>query len=210
MNQEPIPLYHRLLGPIVGLSICMSLIPGVHAARPATTLAEQFAARAVSVAGEESAGRVDVLIEQWSTDAEVTRLHDALQKGDTAALITLLHQQKRRVGVVLMPGIQAHGARARTRTPKNLLFARQITTPAGRQIIAVADEHLGLGEPALEARKPVQEFNLLEIRIGADGTGIGKVLSASDVAFNAKSGVLEAKDFAAHPARLVDVRADKP
>src|SRR5205814_7348631 len=50
------------------------------------------------------------------------------------------HLQHPRIGVVLMPGIQAHGTRSRTPIPRNLLFAREIMTTSGRQVIAIADE----------------------------------------------------------------------
>ena len=39
------------------------------------------------------------------------------------ALLAALHRQPTRVGVVLLPGVQAHGARVRTQTPRHLLFA---------------------------------------------------------------------------------------
>jgi hypothetical protein len=114
------------------------------------------------------------------------------------------------VGVVLMPGVQAHGERVRTRTPKNLLFAREIVTPAGRQVIAVSDEHLGLGETALDARKEIQELNLLDIRFGPDGQGVGKVGGANDVVYSPVTKVLEVKNYAIQPPRLIDVRSEKP
>ena len=209
MNQERIPLYQRLLEPVMGLAICVSLMPGVHAARTAS-LVEQFTADAVSASGPERAGRIDIYLEEWSSEAEMARLQQALRQADAATLLSLLHQQKRRVGVLLMPGVQGRGARSRTRTPRNLLFARDVTTPTGRQIIVIADEHLGLGEPALEARKQVPEFNLLDIRFGPDGKGVGKVVAAADITYNAKTGVVEVKDFSTRPARLIDVLAQTP
>ena len=204
--------FDRMVSPLVGLAICIALMPNATTvARTSSAVIEQFSAQALSVDRNERVGRIDIYLEEWSSDAEVTRLREPLRRADAPALITLLHAQRRRVGVLLMPGVQGRGARSRTRTPRNLLFARQVTTPAGRQVLLIADEHLGLGEPPIEARtSQVNEFNLLDIRFGADGTGVGKVITADAVVFNEKTGLLEAKDFAAHPARLVAVKADKP
>jgi len=216
-NQSTLSDYHRIISPLVGLALCMALMPSIKgaartttAAPPTTNIAERFTGEALSVSDGERAGRIQIYISKWSSDAEVQRLREPLQQADGELLLTLLHDQHPRIGVVLMPGIQAHGIRARTPTPRNLLFAREVMTPSGRQIIAIADEHLGLGEPPLDARKAVPEFNLLDIRFGPDGMGVGKVVSAADIAFSAKTGMVEVKDFATHPTRLIEVRAEKP
>jgi hypothetical protein len=215
-NKPTVSEYHRIISPLVGLALCMALMPTIKGAVSTTqaphttTIADQFAGEALSVSGGERAGRIQIYISQWSSDAEVERLREPLERADADALLSMLHDQHRRAGVVLMPGIQAHGTRSRTPIPRNLLFARQIMTPSGRQIIAIADEHLGLGESPLEAHKDVQEFNLLDIRFGPDGNGVGKIVSSADIAFSAKTGMIEVKDFSNHPSRLIDVRAQKP
>jgi hypothetical protein len=108
-----------------------------------------------------------------------------------------------------MPGIQGLGTRSRMRTPRNLLFAREIVTPTGRRIVAASDEHVGLGEMPREARKDISEFNLIDIRFDKDGTGLGKIAAATDVAFSPQMKILEVKDFAARPARLIDIKSQK-
>ena len=209
--------YHRIISPLVGLALCMALMPSIKGADHATTaqspfttnIAEQFTGEQLSVSDSERAGRIQIIIAKWSSDDEVKRLSEPLQQADGETLLAMLHDRHPRIGVVLMPGVQAHGVRARTPTPRNILFARDVTTPTGRQIIVIADEHLGLGEAPLEARKQVPEFNLLDIRLGPDGTGVGKVASAANIAFNPKTGMVEVKDFSTRPARLIDVRAEK-
>jgi hypothetical protein len=127
--------YHRIISPLVGLALCMTLMPSMKgaahtttAAPQTTTLAEQFAGEALSVTDSSRAGRIDIYISKWSTDADVKRLSEPLQNADGELLLALLHEQHPRIGVVLMPGVGAHGARARTRTPRNLLFAREVKT----------------------------------------------------------------------------------
>jgi hypothetical protein len=208
--------YHRIISPLVGLALCMALMPSIRGAAhstgtaPTTNIAEQFSGESLSVTDGERNGPVDIIIAKWSSDADVARLSESLQKADGESLLALLHDQHPRIGVVLMPGVGAHGARARTRTPRNVLFARDVKTPSGRQVIVIADEHLGLGESRLDARQSVPEFNLIDIRFGPDGRGVGKVVSAADMTYNAKTGMVEVKDFSTRPARLIDVLAQKP
>jgi len=214
-NTSTTPDYHRIISPLVGLAVCMALMPGIKGAdhttaAQGTNIAETFTGEQLSVSGSERAGRVQIIIAKWSSDDEVKRLSEPLRNADGESLLAMLHDRHPRIGVVLMPGVQAHGIRVRTPTPRNVLFARDVTTPTGRQIIVIADEHLGLGEPPLEARKQVPEFNLLDIRFGPDGKGVGKVVAAADMTYNAKTGVVEVKDFSTRPARLIDVLAQTP
>jgi len=215
-NNSTVSEYHRIISPLVGLALCMALMPGIKGAAhstatPSTTnITEQFSGESLGVADGEHAGRVDIVIAKWSTDADVQRLSEPLQKADGETLLDMLHDQHPRIGVVLMPGVGVRGARARTRTPRNILFARDVKTATGRQVIVITDEHLGLGESRLDARTSTPEFNLIDIRFGPDGTGVLKVVSAADIAYSAKTGLVEVKDFSTRPARVIDVRAQKP
>lgn len=213
-NNDTRAVTHPLiLSPLIGAGLCVALMSHSAAAgRNAILdqLREQLVARAVSVSGPGDAGPVEIYIERWSTDAELVRLRDSLGHGAAAKLLPTLQQQKSRAGVLLMPGVQSHGARARTRTPRNLLFAREIITATGRQVVVASDEHLGVGESGLDARRSIPEFNLVDIRFGPDGAGVGKIATAADVAFSAATSDLEMKNYATRPARLVGVRSEKP
>jgi hypothetical protein len=189
-----------LVGAVAGLAM-MSAV----GAAGRTDFPGRFVARAISVAGPEDAGRIDIYVERWSTDEEFDKLLGTLKKGGPRKLLTVLERQPVRAGVLLMPGVQAHGDRARTRTRKNLTFAREIITPTGRQVILASAERLGLGERPLDARKGRYEFSLMDIRFGRDGTGVGKVAAAGDVIYNPKTKALELRDYDTKPIRLVNV-----
>jgi hypothetical protein len=194
-----------LVGAVAGLAVMSNA-----GAAGRTEFPARFVARAISVSGPEDAGRIDIYVERWSTDEEFDKLIGTLKKGGPGKLLTVLERQPRRAGVLLMPGVQAHGDRARTRTPKNLKFAREIMTSAGRRVILASDERLGLGERRLDARKEIYEFSLMDIRFGPDGTGVGKVAAAGDVVYNPKTKALELKDYDTKPLRLVHVNSTKP
>jgi hypothetical protein len=200
-----------MLVPLMGAALCLALMPHPGAAQRTTPIIEQLTGRSISVEGNDSAGRIDIYIERWSSDEDLAKLRGpALDRSPSSSLLAALQQPQRyTVGVVLMPGVQGHGARARLRTPKDLLFVRQISTPTGRRLVAISDEHLGIGESRIDARKEEYEFNLIDIRFGPDGTGVGKIATESGVVYNGESKILEVKDFAKQPARLIDVKSLK-
>jgi hypothetical protein len=197
------------LGLLVGAVSCLSMATDVGAARR-TGFAAQFTARAISVSSPEDVGRIDIYVERWSTDEELEKLLGTLEKGGSGKLLTVLEARRDRAGVVLMPGVQGHGDRVRTPTPKNFQFAREIITPAGRQVILASDERLGLGESQLDARKEIYQFSLMDIRFGPDGKGVGKLAAAGDVVYNPKTKIIELKDYDKKPVRLVNVIRTSP
>jgi hypothetical protein len=197
-----------LLAPVLGALICFLVAP-----RPGAALREgplqRFSARAVSVADNKDQGPIEILVDHWSSDAERDALRHTFLDQGVETLLPALHRLHGRAGVVLLPGVQALGTRVRTRTPKNLLFARENITKAGRQLVFIADQHVGFGEARIYSRAELQEFNLLDIRIGADGKGVGKLAGADRVTYNKQSKMFEVENFGELPARLVDVHVEK-
>jgi len=203
----------RILTPLFGAALCLAATPHTGAVQRSAILeqfVERFVARATSASGAEDAGRIDIYIQRWSTDKELDSLRGTLTEGAPDKLLPVLQNLQRRAGVILMPGVQGLGARSRTRTPHNLLFAREVVTPTGRRVIAASDERLGLGESRRDGRRSFEEFNLMDIRFGPDGTGVGKLATAADVAYSPATKILEVKNYATQPVRLIDVRSEKP
>ncbi|PYR88208.1 MAG: hypothetical protein DMF84_28855 [Acidobacteria bacterium] len=149
------------------------------------------------------------MIERWSTDKQLDALRGALAKDGSQGLLPVLQGMIRRAGVVLIPGVQASGARARLRHPFNVYFARQIETPKGRQVILGADHYLAFGQPTADWPADF-EFSLLDIRIGPDGRGVGKMARAGNVTYNKDAKTIEVADYGKVPAQLTEVRLDMP
>jgi hypothetical protein len=199
-----------VLAACVAAVACIAAGPQPDAARPVGPL-ETFVARAVDATDPaEATSPIEIMIERWSTAAEADTLRSSLSQGGHAALLPALEKTWQRAGVVLTPGIIGAGSRARTRRARNLMFARAIDTPNGRQIVLAAGQHVPLGELPAATRELQPEFTLIDIRLGADGKGVGKIAAASKVAYNEKSHIIELANYATQPVRLTEVRSAKP
>jgi len=197
-----------ILAPVLGALICFLVSPHPGAALREGPL-QRFSARAVSVVDSKDNGPIEIFVDHWSSDAERDALRHTFLDQGVETLLPALHRLHGRTGVVLLPGVQARGTRVRMPTPKNLLFARESISKAGRQLVFVADQHVGFGEAPIYSRAELQEFNLLDIRIGPDGKGVGKVAGADNVTYNEQTKMFEMKDYGKAPARLVDVHVEK-
>jgi len=188
--------------------VCLLVSPN-----PSATVADRpfqrFSAKA-AFEGDPGAGpaRIDIIIERWATDKDRDELHDALTHRGPETLLSGLHAMHTPAGVLLVPGIPNGGARALTRHPTNLWFADEIHTPAGRQIVIASDRYMAFGQPTLNWPTDYA-FSLLDIRFTAEGTGVGKVASDTNVAFNQKTNTIEATNFDMLPVRLIEVKPAK-
>jgi hypothetical protein len=200
--------FRPILAPVLGLALCFAFSPRPGAFTKDAAVIAHYVARAVSAADKTDLGRIDIYIERWSPDADQAKLLGAVKSGADKLLPTL-ETVKLRVGVLTMPGVQASGPRVRSPRPRNLQYARQIETAAGRQIVVAANQHVGLGEYERWGASEDPDFTLIDIRVGPDGAGIGKGATATKVAYNDKTKILELKDFTKEPVRLRDVRLEQ-
>jgi len=196
---------------ILAATACAAVVCIVASPNPSATVAERpfqrFTARA-PFDGDPTAGpaAVDIVIQRWATSKDRSDLQDALSSRGPEALLPGLHAMHRPIGVLQIPGVQNGGARALTPHPTNLWFADQIDTPNGRRVVIASDHYMAFGQPTLNW-PAAYEFSLLDIRFAADGTGIGKVVPATKIAFDAKTNLMEAVDFDKLPVRLIEVKA---
>jgi hypothetical protein len=216
-----------ILAPLFGAAICFAVSP-----RPGATVKEamtaRFVGRALTVSDAKDAGRIEIVIERWSTDEELDNLRAALIEDHPGTVLPLFQKARPEAGVLLMPGVQGLGERVRQRWALPFQFARQIDTPAGRQVVVATDQHFGFGE-APASRQAVaidqrpgsgestriapsaeSEFTLLDIRFGPDGQGVGKLAPAAKVAYNQAKKIFEIDNYPAQPVRLSAVKSARP
>ena len=198
-----------ILAIAVAAAVCLAVSPPDAAGTAAAI--EHFVARAPSESDPATPGsHIEIMIERWSTDEERDNLRETLlQRGPDALLAALQKVLRRPVGVVVIPGIPGAGARVRTRQARNVLFARDVETPKGRQVIIATDQYLAFGEPT-KTWPSDYTFTLLDIRFGPDGKGVGKLAPPGKVVYNKETKLIELENYAAQPVRLAEVRAEKP
>jgi hypothetical protein len=190
--------------------VCLAVSARPGAVGSAGPIVERLVATAVTVTdlGRDIDGRIDIVIERWSSEEQASLIRTSLDSG-APKLLAALQFVQRRAGFVLSPGIQGTGSRARLRRSRNIQFAHEIKSQNGRQVVIATDQHLGFGEPRSLARTPHdQEFTLIDIRFGADGIGVGKIASESKVAYNRDKKTLELADFGKLPERLTGVKSE--
>jgi hypothetical protein len=204
------PSLRSVLACAVVAAGCVSLFARPVAAQRTPPIV-RFDAKAQDTSGPRpaSAGRIEIALERWSSAADEENLRKAIA-GGSDAMLSSLKSMSSAVGVMLSPGIQGTGDRARVRRRQPILFARDIKTPTGRRVILATDEQVTFSGAKAERARPTQnQFTFVDIRFDAKGKGIGKVGPASQVTYNTKTRTLELGDYDKAPSDLIDVTTMK-
>jgi hypothetical protein len=162
---------------------------------------ERYVATAVNLGGSPGrtgAGTVEITIDNWSTDAQRDQLMKTLiEKGPEKLLDTL--QKMPRVGSIRTPnsiGYDLHYAR------KNPL------EDGGDQIVLATDRYIGFWEAANRPRTVDYPFTLIEMRVGKDGFGEGKMSLFTKVTYDKKKNQIVLEDYGSQPVLLTQVRRE--
>ena len=162
---------------------------------------ERYVALAVNLGGTPGptgAGTVEITIDNWSTDAQRDQLMKILiDKGPEKLLDTL--QKMPRVGSIRTPnsiGYDLHYAR------KNPL------EDGGDQIVLATDRYIGFWEAANRPRTVDYPFTLIEMRVGKDGAGEGKMSLFTKITYDKKKNQIVLEDYGSQPVLLTQVRRE--
>ncbi|MBW8712977.1 MAG: hypothetical protein JF632_02710 [Acidobacteria bacterium] len=156
---------------------------------------EEFSAIAVNMAPGTTASStpVEITIERWTSDAERDRLMTVLKEKGPDELLKVL-QKEPKVGSI----------RTRESLAYDLRYARQLPgQDGGRRIVLGTDRPIGFLEAQEGGQTLDYRFTLIELRVGPDGKGEGKLSIAARPEFN--DHVLVIEDYAAEPVRLQNV-----
>ena len=142
---------------------------------------------------------VDIVITRWSTPAERQRLvHAFTGEGQSAAVGEL--QDMKAVGTIR---VNNQGL------AYDLRYAREFKNEdGGRRIFLLTDRPIGAWEAFVQPRYSEYPFTLIEMRLGADGTGEGKLSLFTKIIYdkNRKQVVLE--NYQSQPVMLTKVRRE--
>jgi len=184
---------------VAGAAAFLVLLAGASSVR-AVSFAERFTAFAVDIGvpGRGSAGPVEFVIERYTSDADRDRLMTALfEKGPERLLETL--QDLPRVGYLRTPNSIGYDIR----------YARKMPGEDGGEVITLAtDRYISFWEATNRPRTIDYPFTLVEIRIGPDGKGEGKMSLATKITGDKKSRMITLEDYKSQPVLLNNVRKE--
>jgi hypothetical protein len=197
-----------LAGAALAVSTVTSASP--QADKPALELPLRLTAFAVSM-GTVATGAnqvMDIRIKRWSTQAERENLiTTAVEKGQDALLRAL--QKMPDHGRISIPGWRGpdpHNARLGW----TLHYAFMTPGEDGGYRIGIAtDRYIGMWEARNQPRTIDYPFSLIEIRLGSDGKGVGKMAVATKIDFDKKKKQLVLENYSSEPVRLNEVKIEK-
>ena len=188
----------RLLAAATSLGLLLAVLAPA-ASTQSNQPAERFTAFAVSLGGMRQASGasvVDITVDRWSTDAERQRLIEVLQtKGPNQLLETL--RDMREVGNIRTPDSIGYPLRYAHQTPAE---------DGGRRIVIATDRPIGFWEAANRPRTIDYPFTVIQMQLGSDGTGDGRMSIATRII--AHDNVIELENYASQPVMLKQVRAE--
>jgi hypothetical protein len=190
----------KTTGPAVLLTAAAALLllvpVATRAADPLLRLRAFAVDRNVSPAATAT---ITIVIERWSTDAEVARLKDALVEKGPDALHEALRELKPRAGHISTTGSLGW----------DIHFARQEPSGDSRRIVIATDRPMGFWELWRRPRSADYNFTLAEIRLRPDGKGEGKLATAAKVEWNEGLKTIEIENYTIEPVRLSEVTVEK-
>ena len=142
---------------------------------------------------------VDINIRRWSTDAERDMLFTLFTEKGQNALLEALRKMPS-VGRIQTPGSVGYDMR----------FASRTTSPGGlERIMLVTDRPIGFAEASAQGRTLDYPFSVIEMRVGSDGKGEGRLTVATKFMFDPGTRVMVLENYNDVPVRLQSVRKEK-
>src|SRR5262245_20588789 len=184
----------------LGVLVALLALPGAARAEE-PILSMRAVAVNMSGVGSGQAGTLDIVVERWSTDEERNQLRAILVEKGGEALIDALRDVKKRTGYI----------RTNRSLGWDLKFARELpVSDGGRRIIIATDRPMSFAELRNQPRSAEYEFLLIEIHLGKDGKGQGKLAGGAKIEFNKESNTVEIENYGIEPVRLTQVTVVGP
>jgi len=197
---------------IAGAAIVLSSVTAAapQADKATLPLPLRMSAFAVSMAtaAPGATAVMDIRVKRWSTPAERENLiNTAVEKGQDALLRALQKMPDHgRISIPGWTGPDPHNARLGW----TLHYAYVTPGEDGGYRVGIAtDRYIGMWEARNQPRTVDYPFSLIEIRLGKDGKGVGKMAVATKIEFDKKKKQLVLENYSSEPVRLNEVKIEK-
>ncbi|MCC7010170.1 MAG: hypothetical protein IT184_15290 [Acidobacteria bacterium] len=184
----------RVLVPVLAVAMGAA---GLRAAQPPL---EKFSATAVNLDAPTgtATGQMQIQISRWSTDAERTELTTALNEQGPKKMLAVL-QGFKPVGTIRSPHDVGY----------NLRYARKDKVGTSDRIVLVTERPMSFGELRQGGKTTEYPFTVVELRIGPDGKGEGKMSIATKVLADKGTGTVALENYNASPVMLKNVQREQ-
>ena len=185
---------------VAAIAIVASAALALQATTGAAEIIERYVANAIAIGtpGRAAAGTVEIAIERWSTDAERDRLMTVLlEKGPNQLLDEL--QRLPRVGYIRTPNSIGY----------DLHYARKAPgVDGGEHVVLATDRYINFWEAANRPRTIDYPFTLIEMHVGPDGKGEGRMSIATRIIHDKKKNEIVLENYQSQPVLLTEVRKE--
>jgi hypothetical protein len=187
----------RLLFFLAAAAAAATALPGarVYAQEPVA----QYTALAVNMTSARAGsatGTVNINVNRWSTDAERDRLMTVLLEKGEKALLGVLREMPRAGSIAPTGGV---GFEVR--------FARRTPGPDGSErVVLLTDRPISFWERQDGGRSNDYPFTLIEMRIGPNGEGEGKISVAASIVADKVNNTIVLENYSDQPVRLQGLR----
>ncbi len=187
---------------VVLLSAATSMTAQVGGQKPESgnVAIETFEARAFNVQRGQT-GRVEIVINRWSTDGEREVLKAVLKAAGSEAMVNEM-KNLAQVGYVRTPETMGDA----------LMFARSTTLPDGsRQVVVATNRPISVAGSLAPGTAQKYDLSVIEMRWKkGDKTGEGKMTIAAQASIDPKTGNVQIQNYAGMPSVLKDITSKTP
>jgi hypothetical protein len=184
------------------LSVAASVEAQVGGQRPeaGSKPIETFEARAFNVQTGQT-GRVEIVINRWSTDGEREVLKAVLKAAGNEAMVNEMKNLPQ-VGYIRTPQTMGDA----------LMFARSTTLPDGsRQVVVATNRPISVAGSLAPGAAQKYDLSVIEMRWKkGDKTGEGKMTIAAQASIDSKTGNVQIQNYAGMPSVLRDITSKTP
>jgi hypothetical protein len=174
------------------------MVPHISSAAQSNAAPQRFTAGAINL-DSGATGLVQIVVERWSPAADRDRLLTvALNQGPEKLLEVL--RSLPRMGFFRTPDQLGWDIHYAARTPLE---------DGGERVVLATDRRIGFWETAAQQRSIDYPFTLIELHLGPDGKGEGKMSIATKIIVDKKNKTLFLEDYGMQPVLLTDVRRER-
>lgn len=200
---------------LVRLAALAAIVAAVTAAPRAAAFAERFTAFAVDlgvpsggidvpqpadrrVPTSGNAGPIEFVVDRYSSDAERDRLLKVLQDQGADKLLSEL-QKLPRIGYFRTPNSTGYDLKFARKTPGD---------DGGERITLITDRYITFWEARNRPRTIDYPFTLIEVRMGPEGKGEGKMSLATRITYDKKNNTVVLEDYKSQPTLLNEIKRE--